>query len=79
MLNMVPSFFFLSLPLSLAMVAQSAIARNTYWKLGEVGRAAGSAAPVTSALVPAIGRWRRYEHQLQPMPEELQKQGVDLD
>lgn len=27
----------------------------------------------------SIGRWRRYEEQLQPMVEELQKQGVDLD
>lgn len=27
----------------------------------------------------SIGRWRRYENQLQPMREELQKQGVDLD
>ena len=27
----------------------------------------------------SIGRWRRYEAQLQPMVEELQKQGVGLD
>ena len=27
----------------------------------------------------SIGRWRRYAKQLQPMVEELQKQGVDLD
>jgi hypothetical protein len=27
----------------------------------------------------SIGRWHRYENQLQPMLDELQKQGVDLD
>lgn len=27
----------------------------------------------------SIGRWKRYENQLHPMLEELQKQGVDLD
>ncbi len=27
----------------------------------------------------SVGRWRRYEEQLQPMVAELQKQGVDLD
>ncbi len=27
----------------------------------------------------SIGRWRRYEKQLQPMLEELQKQGVAID